>query len=360
MERIPGVIIFLAIFLSLYGAMNFYVLARLAGMFEINRDYIFYILFILLTLSYLAASLLEFTFNNSISKFSYIIAATWMGLLFLLLSGLLVYEIVHLIVKVPPRTAGKIILLVVGVVAAFAVVNAWFTRVRTIEIEHKEIANELSVVQLSDLHIGSIHKEDFLQRIVSRTNQLNPDLVVITGDLFDGPHRYRKAEFEPLNNLKAPAVLVAGNHEIYAGMDKVERMLEDIQVTLLRNRSIDLKGLQIIGIDDANDRRQVEKELVNIKIDPSKFNVLLYHRPDGVEAAREAGIDLMLTGHLHGGQVFPFNLVIMLFYQPMRGFHHFDGIYLNISTGTGTWGPPMRLGSSSEITRIKLKPHKDH
>ena len=132
-------------------------------------------------------------------------------------------------------------------------------------------------------------------------------------------------------------------------------LLRTTKVRPLRNEAVDFARIQIIGIDDSGRRFQVADQLKRIEFDDSKYCVLMYHRPTGFEAAVEQGVDLMLTGHTHNGQIAPFNLIVRLAFRHISGLYRHEGSYLYVTTGTGTWGPRMRLGSSNEIVLLKLR-----
>lgn len=246
------------------------------------------------------------------------------------------------------------IILGVLIISIYAIVNALFMTIKIIDFETDKLFENVKIVQLSDLHIGSTHKKNFLKKIVEKTNRLEPDIVLITGDLIDGPHKYENGEFNELNNIKAPIYYTIGNHEYHAGLDKVYELLKETKIKILRNESVSVQGIQIIGIDDSEDRHQVNKQLKKISIDKSKFVILMYHRPTGFKSASK-DIDLMLTGHTHAGQIYPFNLITKIFVRPVKGLHKHNSAYLYVNPGTGWWGPPMRLGSRNEITVINLK-----
>ena len=350
-------IIFLTIFLTLYGAMNYYALRRVTTFFSLERNVLFYLIFFVLTLSYLGATILERYFANTLTRAIYTMAALWMGIVFILFFCLLASEIPLLLIKPSPRKAGTVILIIAGVLSFYSLVNAAIIHVRKVRFSSEKIPRDLKIVHLSDLHFGPIRTRRFLARIVEKTNSLHPDAVFITGDMIDGPYHYREEDFAPLSRFEAPVYFVTGNHERYGGLDRVTQFLEKTPLVMLRNKTAEFEGIEIIGIDDADKKDQVERILPTLKTDPSKFRILLYHRPiPGIlKQGHEAGIDLVLSGHVHAGQIFPFNFVVALFYRPVRGFHEYKGARLNVSTGTGTWGPPMRLGSRSEIVLIHIE-----
>ena len=343
---------FFITFLSVYFGGNFYILWRLFGLLGFKRRFVFALLLLVLTFSFLAAAILEARFGNALTRVLYILAAHWMGVAIILLSCLLVYEVVNFFSKIPRPCGAIAVLTIAAVTSIYAMINARILYVTSVQIP---ATVDMDIVQLSDIHLGSVSSK-FLSRIVEKTNGLNPDVVLITGDLIDSAHRLDTAAVVTLNQLNAPVFFVTGNHERYANIDKVMALLNTTKVKALRNEAVDFDGIQIIGIDDKDDENQVANQLTNVKIKPSKFSVLMYHRPEGLEAASKAGVDLMLSGHTHSGQIFPFNYYVRRRFRYMKGLYKHGSSYLYVSTGTGTWGPRMRLGSKCEIVLVKLRP----
>ena len=362
MNRTLQFLIFITIFLTLYGAMNFYVFWRMSALLSLKRNFIFYLVLVACTFSYLIAAILERRFPGLFSRLIYIAAALWMGILFILFSLVIVYEILHLFIKFPPGKAGIVLLCISGILTIYSLINASIVHVKTIRIRSNKIPGAVSFVQISDLHFGPILTSSFLSKIIQKINALNPDAVFITGDLVDGPYHYKEEDFAPLRELRAPVFLVTGNHERYAGLETVIGFLKKTPVQLLQNAVTNVKGVEVIGIDDADKKRQVEEILPTLKRDAAKFSILLYHRPvPGIlKTAQKEGIDLVLCGHVHAGQIVPFNFIVSPFYRPVRGFHKYQGSFLNVLMGTGTWGPPMRLGSRSEIAQIIIEKNPEN
>jgi predicted phosphodiesterase len=189
-------------------------------------------------------------------------------------------------------------------------------------------------------------------------NALNPDFVVVTGDLIDGMHKYKNNEFAPLSGLNVPSFFVLGNHEQFISLGEVYELLSKTDLKIMRNRALVQNGIQIVGIDDTSSREEFRRRLAGITIDHNRFSLLLYHRPNGFDAAADAGIDLMLSGHTHGGQIFPLNILLAVVDGPVRGLHRKKDTHLYVSTGAGWWGAPMRLGSRNELVVIDLIPKK--
>jgi predicted MPP superfamily phosphohydrolase len=342
---------FFITFLGIYFGGNFYILWRLFGLLGFKRRFVFAGALIILTFSFLGAAMLERRFGNMLTRVLYILASHWMGIAMILLSCLVVYEAVNLIFKIQRPYGGMAVLTIAAITSMYAMINARILHVTTVEMP---ATVDMDIVQLSDIHLGSVGSE-FLSRIAEKTNTLNPDVVVITGDLVDSHHRLDSAALARLDDIKAPVFFVLGNHERYAGLANVMSLLEATEIKTLRNESVEFGGLQIIGIDDREDENQVANQLKNIRIDPVRFSVLLYHRPEGLEAASKAGIDLMLCGHTHNGQIFPFNYYVRRHYRYMKGLFKHKGCCLYVSAGTGTWGPRMRLGSKCEIVLLRLR-----
>jgi predicted MPP superfamily phosphohydrolase len=345
---------FLSIILLISFVLNFYVLWRLCDLFKIKRGVIFWIAVLICSTSLIGSSILRSHFDNIISKVFFIVAVNWLGIMWLLFSTLIVYEIVRLFIKINSSTAGVAILIIVGLATICAMINAQLVRVKELVIPGN--AN-LSIVQISDIHLGST-SEKFLQRVIEKTNALEPNLIVITGDIADGYSERTQKVLQRLKDLKADVFFVTGNHEMYAGAEKVSDALGRANVKVLRNQLADCNEIQIIGIDESTDLQDVGWTVERLNRDKSKFCVLLSHRPISPKVLSDMKINLELAGHLHGGQIFPFNYVVGLFGKYMSGLYKENGSYLYVTTGAGTWGPRMRLGSRSEIVLIRIRNEK--
>ncbi|MDH3661092.1 MAG: metallophosphoesterase [Alphaproteobacteria bacterium] len=254
----------------------------------------------------------------------------------------------------PERTVGLTVLatwLVLGTAGVFAA-----TRIgeRHLTFDHHRLDRPYKLVQLSDVHVGS-RSADFLGRAISQALRHQPDALLITGDLVDAS-ALSAEDLGALADLPCPAYLSLGNHERYIDYEVAIAMIETHGVDILRSRSTTLGRLQIIGIDDADHPDHVEGELPAIVLSDSHYRILLYHRPDGWAAARTAGIDLMLAGHTHGGQIWPFNYLVRSRFKHLVGLFSEDDRHLYVSPGTGCWGPVMRLGTRAEMTVIDLLP----
>jgi len=223
----------------------------------------------------------------------------------------------------------------------------------------------LRIVQISDLHIGDRLGEDFLRRVVDRVNALRPDVVAITGDLVDGPAHVVERALKPLADLEAPhgVYFVTGNHEYYWGGRESVRMVKALGLTVLHNehRVVEREGGAVVigGIPDLHGKQfladhESRPDLVFAGAPEGAPRVLLAHQPRAVIRAAPHGVDLMLAGHTHGGQIFPFHFFVRLQQPVVRGLRKLLGVWVYAHRGTGFWGPPMRLFSTPEIAEITL------
>ena len=294
--------------------------------------------------------------RNATSRWVQRAVYLWLGLGFLLLVVVIPVHLLRLL-GLPEGAAALLLAGVYAPLAIWSVVNAHRIAVRRLELSSRKLDRPLRLVQVSDVHVGS-RGPGFLPRIVRRVDALEPDAVFITGDLVDLMNLPADS-LDAVGRLSAPAFFAIGNHERYVGSDAVCARLEALGVTVLRNAAVDRGTLRIMGIDDAEARDQVARQLARIEVPdhrPDAYTVLMYHRPDGVRAAARAGVDLMLCGHTHNGQIVPFNWMVKRFFPFIAGRFDIGDMALYVSPGTGTWGPTLRLGSVNEITLFELVP----
>jgi hypothetical protein len=326
------------------------------------------------------------------------ISFTWMGLVFLFLVLLLVTEpfrpllrpVIGALADGAGRPAGlnaglnagpgagrmvarfmAIAVLVSGTVLGFvAVLSARLpVGVRTMAVSLARWPTELSgytVVQISDVHVGGTVGRGFVENLVRRTNALDPDMIVITGDLVDGSVNDLAHLVAPLASLHARdgVWFVTGNHEYYSGASAWVEHLRTLGIRVLRNERVPIggeRGFDLAGTDDYAARafgqgrgQDIPRALAGR--DPRRPVILLAHQPRSFPEASALGVDLQLSGHTHGGQIFPMHYLTGLIQPYLAGLHRRGDSMIYVSRGTGYWGPPMRLGAPAEITRIVLSP----
>jgi predicted MPP superfamily phosphohydrolase len=222
-----------------------------------------------------------------------------------------------------------------------------------------------SIVQISDIHIGAMSMRAELAEIVAMVNSLQPDLIAITGDLVDGDAAELARELAPLAKLKARhgVFFVTGNHEYYSGVEEWLSEIEQLGITVLNNSRTEIQQGEdmfiLAGVTDHNAGRFGKEHAPNFAkalggiAETSKI-ILLAHPPDAVEKAAQYGVDLVLSGHMHGGQIWPFNYLTPLQQPYLKGFYRYKKTLLYVNQGTGYWGPPMRVGTYKEITEFIL------
>jgi uncharacterized protein len=225
-----------------------------------------------------------------------------------------------------------------------------------------------SIAQISDVHVGSTIKRGFVESIVRRVNDLNADLIAVTGDLVDGSVQRLAAHTAPLASLSARhgVFFVTGNHEYYSGERAWSAEIRRLGLTVLKNEHVVLNhdgaSLVLAGVTDYSahhfDPAQRSDPAAALQGAPADAGarILLAHQPSSAAAAANAGFDVQLSGHTHGGQFWPWNLFIHFFQPFTGGLHRLKEMWVYVSRGTGYWGPPNRFGVPSEITRIRLMP----
>ncbi len=223
------------------------------------------------------------------------------------------------------------------------------------------------IVQITDLHIGATVKRSFVEDVVRAVNKLDPDLIAITGDLVDGPVARLRDDVAPLGALTAPygTFFVTGNHEYYSGVDQWVDYLRDRfgwNVLLNEHRVVERDGARLVvaGITDFSRRNAESLHRSNpsaavLGAPDGAPQILLAHQPMSIHAAAQAGVDVQLSGHTHGGQFFPWNLVVYMVQPYVSGLSRHENTQIYVSRGTGYWGPPLRVGAPSEITVITLR-----
>ena len=221
----------------------------------------------------------------------------------------------------------------------------------------------LRIVQVSDVHIGDVLGRPFLEDMVQRCNRLRPDLVAVTGDLVDGRVDRLASTLSALQGLRSRfgTYFITGNHEYYSGDVAWCAALEQMGLTVLRNRTVALRDgdarLDLVGVDDYGQRerpRGWDLEAAVAGRDPETPAVLLAHQPRAVEEGVEKGIGLQLSGHTHGGQMFPITGLVAALWTYSAGLYRVGDAHVYVHRGTGFWGPPMRIGSPPEIAAITL------
>jgi predicted MPP superfamily phosphohydrolase len=321
-----------------------------------------------LSVSFLAASLLAFRYTNPAVRTLYRIAAVWLGIV----SFLFFAACASWVVFGMTRIAGSHvqlheiveILYAVAVLSGLAgVLNARWTRIRRITVRLENLPETWrgrTAALISDLHLGHVRNGGFLRRIVARVMRENPDAVFLAGDLYDGTAIDAAKAAEPLRNLRAPqgTYFVAGNHEQFGDDSRYLSAVSKAGVRVLHNEKVEADHLQIVGVpyNHATQDEHFQKVLQQIGVDRNRASILLTHAPDRPHIAEQEGISLQVSGHTHVGQFLPWTWMAHRIYrQFVYGLNRIGKMLVYTSSGAGTWGPPLRLGSSPEIVFFQFE-----
>jgi hypothetical protein len=321
-----------------------------------------------LSVSFVAASLLAYRYTDAALRLFYRAAAVWMGLLsFLFLAAVFSWSIFGV-----AQLAGlkvnfhRIVELLFGaaVVAGLSgVFNASWTRITRITVRLAKLPaawHGRRAALISDLHLGHVRNGSFLRRMVAKILSEAPDAIFIAGDLFDGTAIDARRAAQPLSRLVAPqgVYFVAGNHEQFGDDSKYLHAIAAAGVRVLSNEKVEVDGLQIVGVPYRNATRdgQFLSVLQSIRLDRERASILLTHAPDHPEIAEAAGVSLQLSGHTHLGQFIPWSWMARRIYrQFVYGLSRIGNMQVFTSSGAGTWGPPLRLGSNPEIVMLEFE-----
>ena len=364
-------IFFLSVLIAILLGAHWFLYFSLVSFFDISNGLqkSLILLLIFLGISFVISSLLSHWNDNIFSRAYYFLSGVWLGILNnFVLSAILIWLII-LIAKsfkldLNPTLLASPIFLIAFFLSLYGVWNAFNPEIKNISVAIPNLPVEWQgkkIVQLSDVHLGHIYRENFIKKIVDKVNSIKPEIVVITGDLFDGMDGNLGPIIKPLENIqtKQGTFFVIGNHETYLGLDNVFRELKNTRIKILRDEVVDISGLKLIGISypDRNEKKDVVAVLESLKKDYfGKPNILLFHTPIKILEIKNQGVNLELCGHTHVGQIFPFNLITKLIYHGYdHGLFQMDNYTLYTTNGAGTWGPPMRLGNTPEIVVITLR-----
>ena len=385
MPQWASFLVFFTIVTSIYSAGHYYIYSwfvRWTGPARPWRRSI-QLAFITLIISFPAARILAQVDYNPFTYLLTLVSSVWMGLVLYFVLIFLGMDLGLALLRIFARLAGKKIRLnhrrrrflagcaVVGVLllGSAAWMEAHNLGVIRLEVPLKGLPAEMdgfTLVQMSDLHYGMLTENGKLSRVFDRVNELKPDLIVITGDLVDEGVSHMEDMAEPLKRLKSRygVLAITGNHEYYAGVNRAVEIMRSAGVEVLRNeRKVLPGGLQVLGVDDPTGLRRMGEPAADLeeqlsRLDREKPSILLYHQPIHFEKAAESGVGLQLSGHTHGGQLYPIIFISRMIYPRTPGLHQIGESQLYVSRGAGTWGPPMRLGSPPEIVLITLRSQK--
>lgn len=368
-------IIFITIFLLVMAVANIYIYRRFLR--KVAPGYCFYLIWVPIILM---AGEIFFVVDLATgiipdSPTLYLIDSAFIGITFMLFIVATVYDLVITVSRRVPfdqerRKVIKVIFDATMIVAAMSYLLRGLSQgirppvVNNVSVKIKDFPEDgFTLVQLTDVHVGRTIKRDFVEDLVNRTNELKPDLVVITGDLVDLPVERIKNDLGPLSGIKAPCYFVLGNHEYFHGPESAIEYLETLGLKPLLNDCARIgngkRRFNLVGINDLTGTRlgllPHDVDQAFNKADCSQPCIVLAHQPRMIDLMDSQRCDLMLSGHTHGGQIFPFGLLVMMDQPYLAGlYRHSADKQIFVSRGTGYWGPPIRVLAPSEISRIVI------
>ena len=369
--KLPVYIAILALLLLILGFAVWYLARRTAFIFNTRAGW-WYAVFGIALLSgfYFMMAASEAWSVRPLAHFCSLAGGVMVGFLFFLTLFMLAVDMVHCFVRMPRWLFGGLVALLSVGMTVFSMYKAFSPQVVEVRIRLPKLQHPLRAVQLTDLHIGHYRGEKHVQQIVNQVNSLHPDIVFFTGDCFESWYNLDGRAIAPLEQLQVPLFFVAGNHEGYVDSDRAKQLLREAGVRVLENEVVESKGLCIVWLDYMSADAQhvgmhapkrpetIENTLPKLPIDTSLPVIVLHHSPIGADYMENAGASLLLSGHTHGGQIFPLTLLNNLLFQFNRGLNTQNRLQVYTSCGTGTFGPPMRFGTVSEITLIDFIPYK--
>jgi predicted MPP superfamily phosphohydrolase len=329
--------------------------------------------FAALSVTFIVASFLSFRFANPAVKLLYWIAALWLGLANFLFLGAWTLWIADLILRLSVNTPARIaekpyiattVLTVAVLTTIYGLVNARLLRVRQITVQLPNLPpcwRNYRALLITDTHLGHINGLGFAGRIAAKAKELNPAIIFLAGDLFDGSKVDPLAIAEPILKLQPPlgTFFVGGNHEEFGGAAHFESALQAANIRVLHNECVTVDGVHIVGVPYRRSTYplQMRTFLESLRLKGGPACILLNHVPNRLPVAEHAGVNLQLSGHTHGGgQIFPFNFITRrAFGQFTYGLQRFGDMQVYTSSGAGTWGPPMRVGTNPEIVLLSFE-----
>ena len=389
MSRLSNFLIFFGIMIAVFGGIHYYLYSRLVVLPRISPPWSLYLKWTLLLLAMTppAAFILIRTAEGSLGRISVAAGMLWMGLMFILFVHTLTFDSLRaggwLAEKIgllqPLDDARRLFFYRIGAasVGTLGILSgAWgmFKAtgnliVVTVDVPIKGLPiafDGYTIVQLSDVHLGPTQGQAWMKKVVQVSNEIKPDLVAITGDLVDGSVDQLRQDVAPLADLKSKdgSYFVTGNHEYYFDAGAWIKHLPTLGIRVLSNERITLKrkraSLDLAGVGDQTGLSMPPYKGTNIAAAlkgkaADRRSILLAHQPRVAEEASQHGVDLVLAGHTHGGQIWPFHYLVYLQQPYLKGLNNHKGTQVYVSQGTGTWGPPIRIGTVAELTKIVLR-----
>ncbi len=357
------------IMLASYAGLHFYAARWLARSFSLGAPAVYWLRLALLTAAFLSplTMFLKRHYHGQPLEVLYAAAYAWMGIILVTAFVFACSDLAALLLRraawFQPRPFAQLTLASLAAILAWSVYGGQRTPdIKPVTITFKRLPanlDGLKIAQISDMHLDSRWKLRQFAGIVDKINAAKPDLVLVTGDLIDPGITCGKELKGLAEKIKSRLGVygAVGNHEYYYGLKKAEDCYVRLGIKLLVNSAADTDGLRLIGLADIHTAHMTREDVTDIlkKYKDGKFNILMSHQPVFYKDIAAAGDYMVFSGHTHKGQIFPFHIFTKLFYPYFYGLYRIAGSAFYVTSGSGTWGPPLRWLAPSEIPLITLK-----
>lgn len=358
------IILFISAFSLFLFIANLVVYEAIAGIFGITKDGNLLILgsvLFVLSGSFILASIVGMRYYNWFTRWFYRFSAIWIGLFTYLFFAAFLYGLVLMVPFLPASSIGKLLVAGALLVSTYGILHNRRIRVSKIEValpNLPEVWKGRKAIWISDVHLGQLYGSSHVQKIVDTVNALPHDIIFIGGDLYDGTGASDIRELvAPLKGFtgKLGTYFITGNHEEIGDSSAFVSAVRSANIRPLLDEMVEIDGLQIIGVDYRNTANweDLQNILERLSLQKDKPSILLKHEPKNIAIAHDAGISFQISGHTHQAQMWPLGYIANFVYKGFGyGLHKHESMFVYTSSGVGTWGPPMRVGTDSEIVHI--------
>lgn len=376
--RLASFLIFFSIVLLIYGSVNYYIFARGLQAFSLNASWRrwYIILFWTVAACFVTGSFMERSISSSVSEWIYRVGAFWMAYMLYLFLAVFLIDLVrmanhffHFLPAFSPIMKFRLGIAVFSLASVVVIgghINALWINVKEIPLEiHKKIKGnpEVKILMASDIHLGALIGERREKKLLDIVREQKPDLVLLCGDLVDGEIApvLRKNLGRHIQEINTPLGVYAilGNHEYIGGAEKTLPYLKSINIKVLIDSVVSLpNGIQLVGRNDRSSRGPNQPKPLSellASVNPEYPVIVMNHQPFNLSEASDANVDLHLSGHTHNGQLWPFNYITKAIFELSWGYLKKGNTHFYVSSGYGTWGPPVRTGNRPEVVIFKLR-----
>lgn len=358
---------FFAIFFGILFLVDYTIARHMEAWFPVMSRRAWVGLISVISLYMLFGTMMTAVSSNSLGQIVFMSAAVIAGIFIFSLLAIAAIDLVGLALPLTPQIKGQIFLILTTALTLYSSFNASHIKVVERDIPIAGLSEPVKVAHVTDVHLGHFRGLRHSEAIVSKLEQIQPDVIFNTGDLFDARIRLDHDVLKPFGRLDMPHYIIEGNHDVHVGTQSVFDLCQEQGMIILENEATEVGEIQLVGLKHmladensfdmhASQGATVKSAMEAIDVDPERPVVVLHHSPNGMQYAQQAGADLMLAGHTHGGQIWPLTGIAKLMFKYNNGYYDFNGMPLYVSQGLGTVFSPMRLGTSSELTILNLIP----